>query len=117
MTRNADEKSAEAIRQAKHREKMEAAGFEEVRAELSESTRTMLAELRAARGGHSGPYTLVEYLDTSIRRDYALLQQELGKREGQVCTNCRKALPRGCGGYFSKEGECLRAESDRALAL
>jgi len=117
VTRNTEEMSAEAIRQAKHREKMDEAGFAEVRAELGEATRTMLAELREARGGHTGPYTLVEYLDTTIRRDYELLQQEQGVREGVVCTNCRKPLPRGCGGFFAREGACLRAVSDRALAL
>lgn len=116
MSAEAVKKSPGAVRQAKHRAKMAAEGVEEVRPELCASTLAMLDELREARGGHTGPYTVTEYLDTSIRRDHALLKQQQGQLAGRICENCRKPLPRGCGGVWAFE-DCLRAKTDQALAL
>lgn len=117
MTGNEDEKSPEAIRQERRRKKMEETGAKEVAAVLGPQELAMFTELRKERGGVGGPYSVTEYISTSIRRDYALLQQERGQLAGRVCENCRKPLPRGCGGMWKNEGACLRASADRALAL
>lgn len=111
-------KSAEAIRQERHRQRLEAMGIKVVEVQLGNGERQMLDEARAARGGLDGPYSVAEYLATLIRRDHELLQQELGALEGRVCGACRKPLPRGCGGIWRSEtSTCLRAQADRGLLL
>ncbi|SFL26830.1 hypothetical protein [Azotobacter beijerinckii] len=118
MTGNAETKSPEAIRQERHRAKLEALGVKEVATQLGPREREMLEELRTVRGGLRGPYSIAEYLAESIRRDHALLLQELVRLERRICTGCRKPLPRGCGGLWANETSiCLRAQADRAMEL
>lgn len=118
MTGNAEPKSPEAIRQERHRAKLEALGVKDVTTQLGPQERAMLEESRTVRSGLSGPYSVAEYLAELIRRDHALLSQELGRLEGRICSGCRKPLPRGCGGLWAGETTiCLRAQADRALEL
>lgn len=117
VTDNAKQKSPEAIRQQKHREKLEALGVKVVEVELGPEEVALLNRARQVRGGLEGPYSVKEYLATLLRRDAELLQQEEGRLSGRICANCRKPLPRGCGGVWSGELECLRAQADRALQL
>ena len=111
------EKSPEAIRKEESRARQAEAGFGTFEVTLGPNEALMFKELREQRGGAAGPYTVKEYMATAIRRDYELLRQQLGKVEGRVCENCRKPLPRGCGGLWSEEGECMRARLDRGIAL
>lgn len=117
MTGHAAGKSPEAIRKEESRARLAEAGFVDFEVSLGPQESAMFKELREKRGGAGGAYAIKEYFATSIRRDYALLQQELAGVEGQVCKNCRKPLPRGCGGFWGKEGACERAQLDRAIAL
>ncbi|SFB46357.1 hypothetical protein [Azotobacter beijerinckii] len=118
MTGNAETKSPEAIRQERHRAKLEALGVKDVTTQLGPRERKMLEEARKARGGLDGPYSVAEYLAELIRRDHALLEQEHGWLEGRICAGCRKPLPRGCGGLWANETSiCLRAQADRAMEL
>jgi len=118
VTGHTEEKSPEAIRQKRHRDKLKEQGLEEVTTILGPRERQQLEEARTARGGMAGPYSVAEYLATLIRRDHALLEQELGRLEGVVCSACRKPLPRGCGGLWASESAfCARARADRALLL
>jgi hypothetical protein len=112
-----EQKSPEAIRQERYRAKRAAQGLKEVVTELGPVELEMLAEGCKARGGLDGSYSVAEYLATLIRRDGQLLAQQLGKVAGQVCENCRKPLPRGCGGVFRDEAPCQAAALDRALKL
>lgn len=111
------EKSAEAIRKEASRARQAEAGFGTFEVTLGPKEAAMFKELREKRGGAGGSYSIKEYFATSIRRDHALLQQELAGVDGVVCKNCRKPLPQGCGGLWSKEGACERAQLDRAIAL
>lgn len=111
------EKSPEAIRKEESRARQAQAGFGTFEVTLGPVEAAMFQELREKRGGAGGAYSIKEYFATTIRRDHALLQQELARVAGRVCGNCRKPLPQGCGGFWSKEGACERAQLDRALAL
>lgn len=118
MTGNAEARSPEAIRQERHRQRLDDLGVKVVETQLGPVERQMLEEARTARGGLDGAYSVAEYLATLIRRDHALLQQQLGQLEGRICEACRKPLPRGCGGVWSSEtSTCQRAQTDRALLL
>lgn len=117
MTGHSVEKSPEALRKEQSRARLAEAGFVDFEVSLGPAEAAMFKELRQARGGAGGAYSIKEYFATSIRRDYALLQQELASATGQVCKNCRKALPQGCGGFWGKEGACERSQLDRAIAL
>lgn len=117
MTGHGAGKSPEAQRKEASRARLAEAGFVGFEVSLGPNEAAMFQELRQKRGGAGGAYTIKEYFATSIRRDYALLQQELARVEGQVCKNCRKALPLGCGGFWGKESACERAQLDRAIAL
>lgn len=117
MTGHKVEKSPEAIRKEESRARQAEAGFGTFEVTLGPVEAQMFKELREQRGGASGAYSIKEYFATAIRRDHALLQQELGRVQGRVCENCRKPLPQGCGGFWGKEGACERAQLDRAIAL
>lgn len=117
VTGNDEKKSPEAIRQERYRAKLKASGLEEVVTVLGPVEREMLAEGCKVRGGLDGPYSVAEYVATLIRRDNQLLAQQFGKVAGQVCENCSKPLPRGCGGVFRTEAPCQAAALDRAIKL
>jgi hypothetical protein len=118
VTGNAVERSPEAIRQERHRQKLEAMGVKAVEIQLGPLERQQLDEARKARGGLDGAYSVAEYLATLIRRDHDLLQQQLGQLDGRICEACRKPLPRGCGGVWASEtSTCERARFDQALQL
>jgi len=117
VTGHTDEKSPEAIRKEESRARQAEAGFGTFEVTLGPNEAAMLKELREQRGGAGGAYSIKEYFATSIRRDHALLQQELASVRGRVCGNCRKPLPQGCAGFWGKEGACERAQLDRAIAL
>lgn len=110
-------RSPEAIRQERRRQRLDAMGVKVVEVELGRAEREMLDKARRARGGLDGPYSVHEYLATLLRRDFALLEQQQGKLAGRICENCRKPLPRGCGGTWAGEAGCLRAQTDKALQL
>lgn len=116
MTGHVD-KSAEALRKEQSRARQAEAGYGTFEVTLGPAEAQMFKALREARGGAGGAYSIKEYFATSIRRDHALLEQELGRVQGRVCANCRKPLPQGCGGFWGKEGACERGQLDRALAL
>lgn len=111
------EVSAATLRKQKQREEDEKAGIEEITVRLGPAELAMLAEGMRERGGLDGPYTRVEYIATLLRRDNELLRQQRGEVQGRICENCRKPLPRGCGGTWRREGLCLVAQVDRALKL
>lgn len=117
VTGHSEEKSADALKKAAQRERDAEAGIVEVEVRLGPLEAAMLREGQEIRGGASGPYTRAEYIATLIRRDNALLQQQRGALEGRVCENCRKPLPRGCGGTWGRESLCEFAQADRALKL
>lgn len=117
MTGHGVDKSPEALRKEASRARQAAAGFGTFEVTLGPQEVAMLNELREQRGGASGAYSIKEYFATSIRRDHALLQQELEKTTGRVCGNCRKTLPQGCRGFWGKEAACERAQLDQAIAL
>lgn len=110
-------KSAEAIRQERHRQKLEEMGVKAVEVQLGPIQRLMLEAARKERGGLDGPYSVAEYVATLLRRDFDLLEQQRGQLDGRICENCLKPLPRGCGGVWSGEQACLRAQADKALLL
>jgi hypothetical protein len=117
VTDNAKEKSPEAKRQERHRAKLEALGVKVVEVQLGPIQQLMLETARRERGGLDGPYSVAEYVATLLRRDFDLLEQQRGQLEGRVCENCRKPLPRGCGGVWGAELACLRSQADKALQL
>ena len=117
VTGNAEQKSPEAIRQERHRQKLEALGVKVVEVQLGPVERELLEAARKERGGLDGPYSVAEYVATLLRRDFDLLEQQRGQLDGRICENCRKPLPRGCGGVWSAEALCLRAQTDKALQL
>lgn len=118
VTGHGEEKSPEAQRKAEQRARDEAAGIKEVEVRMGPAEAAMLQEGRAARGGMSGPYTVTEYLLTLLRRDHALLKQEQGVLADRMCGQCRKPLPRGCGGFWAGEmSVCELAKADKALQL
>lgn len=112
-----EEISPETLRKREQRARDEAAGIEAVEVRLGPVELAMLREGCEVRGGVGGAYSRTEYIATLIRRDNALLQQQRGALEGRVCENCRKPLPRGCGGTWGRESLCEFAQADRALKL
>jgi hypothetical protein len=112
-----EEISPEAQRKREQRERDAEAGIVEFEVRLGPLEAAMLREGQEIRGGAHGAYTRAEYIATLIRRDNALLQQQRGALEGRVCENCRKPLPRGCGGTWGRESLCEFAQADRALKL
>lgn len=117
MTGHIEEVSAETLRKQEQRAREKAAGVSEVEVKMGPIERAMLDAGRTLRGGHAGPYTATEYILTLLRRDNELLQQQQGALVGRMCENCRKPLPRGCGGFWAKESLCLAAQAGRALEL
>lgn len=117
VTGHSEEKSADALKKAAQRERDAEAGIVEIEVRLGPLEAAMLRDGQEIRGGASGPYTRAEYIATLIRRDNALLLQQRGALEGRVCENCRKPLPRGCGGTWATESLCEFAQADRALKL
>lgn len=121
MTRHKAEKEAKptpAQRKAAQREREEAAGIGEVRVMFGPLELEQLTEGRTIRGGSDGAYSLSEYLKTLVRRDNELLKQQQGALAGRMCEQCRKPLPRGCGGFWRGEmAGCEVAKMDRAMQL
>lgn len=117
VTGHIEEVSAETLRKQEQRARDKAAGFEEIEFRFGPAELAMLREGQAERGGLKGPYTRNEYMMTLIRRDNELLKQQQGTLVGRVCENCRKPLPRGCGGVWAKEALCLAAQAASALEL
>lgn len=114
---NIEEVSAEAQRKREQRARDEAAGIVEIDIRLGPVELAMLREGQEVRGGLSGPYSRNEYIATLIRRDSELLQQQRKALEGRICENCRKPLPRGCGGVWGRELACAVSQAGRALEL
>lgn len=114
---NIEEVSAEAQRKREQRARDEAAGIVEIDIRLGPVELAMLREGQEVRGGLSGPYSRNEYISTLIRRDNELLQQQRKALEGRICENCRKPLPRGCGGVWGRELACAVSQAGRALEL
>lgn len=114
---NIEEVSAEAQRKREQRARDEAAGIVEIDIRLGPVELAMLREGQEVRGGLSGPYSRNEYIATLIRRDNELLQQQRKALEGRICENCRKPLPRGCGGVWGRELACAVSQAGRALEL
>lgn len=117
VTGHSAEKSAVAQRKADQRARDAEAGVVELAHRMGPLEHAMLAESRVARGSQGEPYTTTEYINTLIRRDHELLQQQRGIVENRICENCRKPLPRGCGGVFRGELPCALAQLERALEL
>lgn len=117
VTGHIDERSAEAIRKAEQRARDEEAGVGVISARAGAGELAMLAESLEIRGSQGNSYTTTEYLLTLIRRDNLLARQQAGIIENMICENCRKALPRGCGGIWAGEMACAKQQLDRALAL
>lgn len=111
------EKSEAAQRKAEQRQRDAAAGVAELRVRMGPSEAAQLAESLVARGSQGEPYTATEYINTLIRRDHELLQQQRGITEKRVCEACRKALPRGCGGVWRGELTCAVPQLERAMEL
>ena len=109
--------SPEAQRKREQREREKAAGVEVFELKLGLAEQAMLAEGLRSRGSKGVPYTATEYLLTLIRNDNRLLQKQLGKLAGRICSNCQKPLPRGCGGTWGRESRCLLSRSEIALEL
>jgi hypothetical protein len=117
VTGHTEQKSAEALRKEEQRARDKAAGFEEIDFRFGPAELAMLREGQEVRGGLKGPYTRNEYVLTLIRRDHELLKQQRENLAYRICENCRKPLPRGCGGVWAKESLCLAAQAGRALEL
>lgn len=111
------EKSPAAQRKAEQRQRDAAAGVVELALRLGPGEAAMLAESRVARGSRGEAYTTTEYINTLIRRDHELLQQQRGIVEKRLCESCRKALPRGCGGVWRGELSCAIPPIERAMEL
>lgn len=109
--------SDEARRKREQRERDAADGVVTIEVRLAASEAAMLATGRELRGSQGVPYTTTEYINTLLRRDHELLQQQRGVVVGRICENCRKPLPRGCGGVWRKELPCALAQLERALEL
>lgn len=110
-------KSEAAKRKAEQRARDAAAGVVEVRWGMGPAEHAMLAEGRAARGSQGEPYTTTEYINTLLRRDHELLQQQRGVVANKICESCRKPLPRGCGGVWRGELSCAIPQLERAMEL
>lgn len=117
VTGDNDERSANAIRKAEQRARDDEAGVGVISVRASAGDLAMLAQSLEIRGSQGSPYTTTEYLLTLIRRDNELARQQAGIIKDRICGNCRKALPRGCGGVWAGEMACAKQQLDRALAL
>lgn len=120
VTGHSDEQGAEspeAKRKREQRERDAAAGVGVIAFRASAGEQAMLAESLEIRGSQGTPYTTTEYINTLIRRDNELARQQAGMIKGMICENCRKPLPRGCGGVWAGELACAKQQLDRALAL
>lgn len=117
VTGHKAQESDEARRKREQRERDAAAGVVETALRLGAGEAAMLAESRVERGSQGEPYTATEYINTLIRRDYELLQQQRGVVAGRICEYCRKPLPRGCGGVWRGELPCAIPPLERAMAL
>lgn len=109
--------SDEARRKREQRERDAAAGVVTFEVRMAASEALMLAAGRELRGSKGVPYTATEYINTLVRRDHELLQQQLGAIAGRVCENCRKPMPRGCNGLWRNEMPCVLAQFERAMEL
>ncbi|HGM4965479.1 TPA: hypothetical protein ACKP0L_003808 [Pseudomonas putida] len=117
VTGHSEQESDEARRKREQRERDAAAGVVTLEVRMAASEASMLAAGREKRGSKGVPYTTTEYINTLIRRDHELLQQQLGAVIGRICENCRKPLPRGCGGVWRDEMPCALAQLERAMEL
>lgn len=120
VTCHGDEESGltpEAKRKRSQRERDEEAGVGVISFRASAGEQVMLAESLEIRGSQGVAYTTTEYINTLIRRDNLLARQQAGMIENMICENCRKPLPRGCGGVWAGELSCAKQQLDRALAL
>lgn len=117
VTDHNDERSADAIRKAEQRARDDEAGVGVISLRAGAGELAMLAQSLELRGSQGSPYTTTEYLLTLIRRDNELARQQAGIIKDRICENCRKALPRGCGGVWAGEMACAKQQLDRALAL
>lgn len=117
VTGHSEPKSDAAKRKAEQRARDEAAGIAVLEVRMGPSEAAMLATGRELRGSQGEPYTATEYINTLIRRDHELLQQQRGVVENRICEYCRKPLPRGCGGVWRGELPCAIPQLERALAL
>lgn len=116
MAKASKDKGA-AKRKADQRAREKASGVQELRLPLSPGHQEMLLEGQAGRGGEE-PYTAVEYMLTLLLRDNELLKQQQGKIVGRICEQCRKPLPRGCGGVWADETDrCEVSRIASALLL
>jgi hypothetical protein len=112
-----NELSPEAQRKREQREREKAAGVEVIEVRISPGELSMLAEGRVGRGAQGEAYTATEYILTLIRRDNELLRQQQGVVASRVCEQCRKPLPRGCGGVWAGELTCAAVLFERAMTL
>lgn len=111
------EQSEATKRKAEQRQRDAEAGVAELRVRLGPLEAAKLAEGLVIRGSQGEPYTATEYINTLIRRDHELLQQQRGIVEKRICESCRKALPRGCGGVWRGELSCAVPPLERAMEL
>ena len=109
-------KDAKARKQAQ-RARRAALGIKQVEVALSERERQQLETLRIARAGSGEPYSADEYISTLIRRDWERWLAQEAELKQQTCPNCDCALPQGCGGAFTGQGECWHTLGDKTLAL
>jgi hypothetical protein len=104
-------------RKQEQRERDVEAGVDELRVRIGPTEAAQLAEGLEFRALGGEPYTATEYLLTLIRRDNELLRQQRGVVENKICEQCRKPLPRGCGGVWAGELSCALPPLKRALEL
>lgn len=110
-------RAAASSRKIEQRKRDAAAGVGLIAFRASAGEQAMLAESLEIRGSQGSTYTTTEYINTLIRRDNELARQQAGMIKGMICENCRKPLPRGCGGVWAGELACAKQKLDRALAL
>lgn len=110
-------KSPEALRKEAQRAREESLGIQVFEIKLGPVERAWLAEGRKVRGGVRGSYDASEYLATLLRRDNALLVEQLGQLDGKSCGRCNQALPEGCGGRWIGDLQCWQTHAAREFEL
>lgn len=111
------DKSAQAARKEAQRQRDKAQGIERKEVAFSARALDMVNFGCMVRGGLAEPYTLNEYVDTLIRRDYELLQAQVKALEGQACEQCGKGLPQGCDGDHPDFATCWFKRGPLSLLL
>lgn len=107
--------SPAALRKQQERERDEALGLERVELKWSRHQADIAAFMCRVRAGHGEAYTLREYLDTLVRRDYERFKAEWA--ELGDCANCQRPLPLGCAGRLAMESACWHVNGIKALLL